>query len=358
MISPLCAVRRRTGSATAAWAAPSTSPRGTRTDCPGDPHGQGRFFFRSGDHTTGTALDGAGVSGTYSLLAGADYTDFGEIRSGGGDKEPFSSFERANWRARLSLLPQKSPLIVTGTYLGHFSNNLPRTDQLGLGRIATTDISDNLVYVSLDWRPQAALEKLGIKASYHQVTENATQDVCPVVGGADRIDMASCSSLQTAISAHGYRDVIDTFGLYADFGVRLLKERIRIGGSIEYYYDTIMSTRTELRTLNDVNELIEQTRGVYSSGSYYSRFGTDLHMDAVLATTRIGNLKAHLGGRVSHFAGYAPVVPERNEDIHYTHGGLVDSAGIQWLYRDNFNLYGLFSQGFRSPGLQETTALG
>ncbi len=324
-------------------------------------HGTGKYLYQSGDHTSGISTDGTVSSKIYSFLAGADYTSFGQIRAGGGFKDPFSNLERSNWRVKLKLKPEDSPLSVTGTYIGHYTNNAMRTDQLGLGKITAIDNSDHLVILGLDFDPLGVIKKLRIRASYHQMSQRQNGTVCSISGGHNIIDYPACASTATALNAYKYAESVDTFGLLTSSRINLAHNRVIISGDIEYYFDNIISANTQLTPSSSPppsNIMLEQSRGVYSSGSYFSKFGVYLFTDTIPIKTKAGDLHIGVGGRFSNTAAYAPTVPEKNEDIHYTNSNFSTSASISWLIKNIFNFYGTFSSASRTPDLQESSALG
>ncbi|MBN2803600.1 MAG: TonB-dependent receptor [Deltaproteobacteria bacterium] len=320
--------------------------------------GKSKYMYASGDHTSLLSADGGVSSKLYNFSTGADITSFGDVRTGGGYKEPYSSYEQANWRARLVLMPEDSPLTVTGAYLGHYANNAVRTDQLGLGKIDSYDNSDNFIYLGLDWKPVSVLKKFNIRASYHQMSQAQTGYVCPITGGHYNINYPSCSSPASLVNGYIYNDVVDTFGIMSGSQLNFADDRFIISGKIEYYFDNVISSASALSTKDGRMAMVEQPRGLFSSGSYFSNFSSYLHGNLIPLKTKGGDLNIGVGVRVSNSAAYAPTVPEKNEDIHYSDTNLSTMASVGWLYKDIVNIYGNFGASPRTPNLEETTALG
>ncbi|MBN2339925.1 MAG: TonB-dependent receptor [Deltaproteobacteria bacterium] len=323
-------------------------------------HGDGKFLYSSGIHTPGISLDSAIVRNAHAILVGADHISFGELRGGDGLKIPYTESTRTNWRAKLVLEPHNSPLTVTGAYIGHVGLGNNRTDHLGYGTIHTYENSDNLVIVDLNWDPHPVVEKLKIVASYHQTIENGDRYNCVVLGGRSVIHLPSCHSLVSANNGQKTRDIVDTFGIDASSKLALAEDRVALFGNVEYYFDNVISSSEEARIVPglDNSTFLSQNRGLYSSGSYFSKFGISLGLEGRLLKTRAGDLLALMSGRFSNFAAYAPVVPGLEEDIHYSHNAFTDAAGIRWQKDDIFSLFGNYATGFRTPSLQESTALG
>ena len=329
-------------------------------------HGGGGFYYSTASHTPGVMVNAASVRDTHSFALGANYLSLGEIRAGNGDKLPFTDSQEANWLAKVILQPEDSPVVVTGGYMGHVTDGRARTDQLGLGTIQLYDNSDNLVYINVGWKPKGPVRKINILASYHQMVENGKRYHCHLTNERDRINLPACRALGigTTINARKTQDTVDTFGIDASSELALYRDRLYLLGNLEYYFDNIISSMdAAAESIDRAGNVVPptyvlQNRGLYSSGASVSKFGTSLGINANPLRTPMGDLWIQLGGRLSHFAAYAPMVPAIEEDIHYTHSGFTDTATILWAYRDYLTLFGSWATGIRSPSLQETTAEG
>ncbi|MBN2715147.1 MAG: TonB-dependent receptor [Deltaproteobacteria bacterium] len=321
-------------------------------------HGAGGLYYSSGTHTPGVAVNATTVRNTHAVSVGADYFSLGEIRSGSGDKLPFTTADQADWVAKVVLYPEDSPVVVTGGYMGHLTEDRTRTDQLGLGTLHRYSNQDNLVYINVGWKPFKVFQKVNIVASYHQMVERNERYNCAVTGMRDRVYLPGCQGLTQANNAQKTQDTVDTFGLDASSSLAIYKDRLFLLGNLEYYFDNVISSMDEARVPPERPGFLPQNRGLYSSGSYFSKFGTAIGTNANLLRTRLGDLWVQLGGRLSHFAGYAPIVPGIEEDIHYTDSGFTYTASVLWAYRDLLTVWGSFATGMRPPSLQESTAFG
>ncbi|MBN2528546.1 MAG: TonB-dependent receptor [Deltaproteobacteria bacterium] len=322
------------------------------------PGGEGAFYFSSGTHTPGIFAKATMQHRNHSVALGANYLSMGDIRAGNGDKLPFSSFEDAGWMARIVLQPEQSPVAVTGAYLGHLANDRSRTDQLGFGTLQSYHNQDNLLYVKVAWKPGDMLKRLNIVASYHQMVEKKRRLNCAITGGKERISISDCRALRSAHSAIKSSDTVDTFGLDASSRFAMYQDRFFLFGNIEYYFDNIISAMEAAQNFSTKPYYMPQNRGLYSSGTWFSRFGTAIGTDVKLIHTEYWDLWMQLGGRFSHFATYAPIVPGIDADMHQTHSGFTDTAELMLQFRDFLSIWGAYATGMRAPNLQESSALG
>jgi outer membrane receptor protein involved in Fe transport len=323
------------------------------------PHGDGTLYYSSGTHSAGMHTGAHLIQDSHAVTLGASYFSYGDLRAGNGDKLPFTGFEQASWFVKLKLQPEESPVKVTGGYLGQIADDRPRTDQLDYGTLQLFNNQDNLVYINVYWDPSTVLKRLNIVASYHQSIEKIRRFNCPLNGTSERIDFSGCRALTAANNAQKNRDTVDSFGIDASSQLALYKDRLFVHGNIEYYFDNIISSMEAFSTYDEARPTFRsQNRGLYSTGSYFSKFGTAVGVDAQLIKTRAGDLWIQLGGRFSHFAAYAPLVPGIDEDIHYTGSGFSDTATLMWAYQNLFSIWGAYTTGLRPASLQETTANG
>jgi len=153
-----------------------------------------------------------------------------------------------------------------------------------------------------------------------------------------------------------YADTTISPGASAVLGWDVLDGRLRIIGGADLHHDTVLS-RAEKATADNDWVFEPLGRGNFSDGSTYLSAAAFAYLDADLVRRKDSVFAANAGARLTHVRARADAVPGIG-GVDYRHAGAVATAGLRYLYGDRLNLYLNFSQGFRAPGLEETTRLG
>jgi len=324
--------------------------------------GSAQAGFASADLSPGGAARLATKARELSLLGGGSYTRFGELRAGGGDRQPLSDYDAGSWRARAVYRPTES-LRVTGAYFGTRIDRAGRTDRAGQGDVRFYDNRDHFSYLSFGWRGNGAVSHIRATGSFHRTDEHADRYNCPTdPNTSTALDLAGCLTLEDRFlnRKRRYDDSVDSLGVDLDVGLNLLSQRLAIAGGAEAYWDFIGSSAEDARLSEDGTfPFVESQRGNFSDDSRYRTLGIYLHGDVTVwrINPALGEIHVLAGGRFSNFAASAPDVPGIG-DVDYAYNGFSFAGGLQWLRPDLFNGYATYTQGFRAPNLQETTVLG
>lgn len=324
-----------------------------------DVHGRAQGKFSSADLSSGFALQ---VSPTYSdqaLMIGAHFDRFGPLWAGGGAKQPMSDYSVGYWQAKF-LRVGGSGWKLTGAYLGSALRDTGRTDQAGIGDLRFYDNDDHLAYLSFQWRNSGTLRKIKATISFHRLDERIRRFSCQKSADGTVSDLRACFELQEnqLTRKHRYHDTVDMLGADVNGELSLWSDRIRINTGAEFYQEFIGSG-LKVADAADGFVYVEQPRGNYSDDSTYRTLGVFLRAGVLIHDfgLEVGRLRVVGGARFSHFAAFAPDVPDLG-DVEYEYNGVVGAAGLQWLRPGIYNLYFTFVQGFRAPNLQETTQMG
>jgi len=324
-----------------------------------DASGRARARFASADLSAGLGLQVSPSLGGEGLRLGAHLDRFGPLRAGGGAELPLSDYGAGYWQAKW-LHADHAGWTLTGAYLGAALRDTGRTDAAGVGDLRFYDDDDHLAYLSFRLRGEGALRALRVTASYHRLDERMRRFGCQKGADGTVADLAACFALEEhqLTRRQRARDTVDVLGADADVELSLWADRLRLQAGAEVQQEWVGSS---LETASAASGFVfeAQPRGNYSDGSTYLGLGVFLHAGLVLHDfgPEVGRLRANGGLRFSHFAAFAPDVPDLG-DVAYAHQGVVGAAGLQWLRPGVYNLYLSFAQGFRAPNLQETTQMG
>jgi len=321
--------------------------------------GRAQGKFSSADQAAGFALQTSPSFGDQALLVGAHFDRFGPLWAGGGYKQPRTDYTAGYWQAKL-VHASGERWKLTGTYLGAVLRDAGRTDAAGVGDLRFYDNDDHLAYLAFSLKGSGILRGAGATLSYHRVDERVRRFNCEKDADGTVLNLAACFELDESqlTRKRRYRDTVDVLGADANAELSFWSDRIRLRGGAEFYQDFVGSS---LETADAAGgfAFIKQTRGNYSNGSTYRSLGVYLHAGALIWDfgPKTGRLQVSGGARLSHFAAFAPDVPDLG-DVDYDYLGVVGAAGLQWVRPGIYNLYLTFVQGFRAPNLQETTQMG
>ena len=311
-------------------------------------------WLGSADRSGGGAASISAGAGPVAVLASGSLGYFGELRAGGGFVQPLTDYSQRGWFAKTVYEPSVD-WRVTGAHLGSTMRDAGRVDRLGTGEIRFYDNTDYLSYVSARHRGRGVLGEARASLSHHRLVEGQRRFNC-----APGVAANQCLTIDDSLLARERvdSDIVDSFGLDVTGRTTLLEDRLTILTGVDAYYD-IVDSYAEQAVAETGFVFIPQSRGSFSPGSTYLTAGTFLHGRAVIHDRGPGapKVRVEAGGRLSHFSGFAPDVPELG-DVNYRYTGIVGSGGVQYYQPGRFNLYASFVQGFRAPNLQETTVLG
>lgn len=325
-----------------------------------DSGGRAQGKFSSADLSNGFALQVTPTVADEALLIGAHFDRFGPLWAGGGVKQPLSEYNVGYWQAKF-LHAGSGNWTLTGTYLGSALRDTGRTDQAGKGDLRLYDNDDHLAYLAFRWKSAGTLRRINATVSYHRLDERIRCFNCEKSADGTVADLQSCLALEESqlTRKRRYHDSVDVVGADLNTELALWSDRIRINTGAEFYQEFVGSS-LKVADAADGFVFVEQPRGNYSDDSRYRSLGVFLHAGVVIHDfgPETGRLRVVGGARFSHFAAFAPDVPDIIGDIEYEYNGVVWAAGLQWLRPGIYNLYFTFVQGFRAPNLQETTQMG
>jgi len=314
------------------------------------------YRFQSADVSHSGALEGRVGSPYAGLLVGGSGSMFSTLRAGGGEDQLASDYDSYFMRTKLTV-PLSKRWDFRLAYFGGRIADAGRTDRLGQGRLTYSDNSDNLGYVRATYKSPGLLSSLEVNLSLHRTGETVDSIRCGTNDAGILEDLRGCVAEDPDLVSKRQwnRDTVVTPGAFivAELRPPLLDSKVVAG--VEAYYDVVSSEMEEAS--GDSWEWKAKDRGNYSDGSTYLMLGAFSYVDFRIATLSPFEIRAHGGARVSHSGASAPDVPALG-DLSYEDTGVVGAAGLAATVTDTLNLYFDFSQGFRSPNLQETTVLG
>jgi outer membrane receptor protein involved in Fe transport len=279
------------------------------------------------------------------------------LRTGGGEKVPLSETLQIDGRARGRLDLDGGWSLAAG-WLASVAKDIGRIDGLGAGDARLNSTADHLAWLLLERATPS--EGLGwrFQLGYHQLTEETDRARCRTTDGTvdDRDGCASFEPAQLRSQDYNWdqtRALIATASLHG----RWLDDRIRLTAGLDGRHEWIGS-RASRAAAEDDFLFKPRARGNFSDGSRYA--GVDLFAwlegRPYVAPGKV-ELVLTGGGRLAHVRARAPGVPGLGT-IEYSDTGPAFGAGARLIIANTANVYFNWSQGFRSPNLQETTVLG
>ena len=315
----------------------------------------GRFVGRLA--STDSAFEGGlrldGRVGPLAAWVAASVQHHGVLRTGGGGSVPLSAYERANWRAKVSV-DLGDAWVLTSAYLATRLHGAYRTDKLARGEVRRYDNDDHLAYLALRRRQSSGvLRDIRVALSYHHLDDQVTRYGCETNPGGGSASLSACVGLdaRTIERTRTNLDTVDAFGLKTSAELRWLNERLVLHTGLEGRFELIGSQGSDSKAGGMV-------RGTFSDGSYYG--GADLFAELEgrpYVDPGVFELVVSGGARLGSIVAHADEVPGLGE-VDYLHLNPAFSAGVRGLFFNRFNLFATFHEGVRAPNLQETTALG
>ena len=281
--------------------------------------------------------------GPVGLLGGGTYRESDDLL-GGRDigEQIYSGYE--GWAAigRMNLNFQN-----WGVCLGYLFNetvDAGRTDKFfDKGSLSLYDNRDQLAYGKLRGYLHAIRTETMLTLSHQGFFEQK-----------DSITFAEDLATEQGTT----RDEVDVATLGADlqFTTRVLDDRLRFHYGGMWYHDGVNATR-ETRE-NPYAEFTEADDKAYPDGSTYDNYGAYTMLQGDPVSTPSGHIfRLGAGYRFHGMQGFAPKEGDLPE-VEFDYQGSVFLGSIQYLYSSMATVGVTFSQGFRSPNLQEAIQLG
>lgn len=299
----------------------------------------------------------AGRSGPIGARVGIGVRRHDLLRTGGGGKVPLSETLQVDGRARGRLDLDGGWSLATG-WLASVAKDTGRIDGLGAGDARLTDTADHLAWVALEQHSAGPGFSGRIQVGYHQLTEETDRARCRTTDGTVD-DRDGCAAFDRAqLSSRDFnrdrtRALLATATLYG----RWFEDRLRLTAGLDGRHEWIASRATRARADDDFVPK-PRDRGNFSDGSRYG--GIDLYSwlegRPYVSPGRV-ELVLTGGARLARVAAHASGVPGLGT-VDYSDTGATFGAGARLLIANTANVYFNWSQGFRSPNLQETTVLG
>ncbi len=292
----------------------------------------------------------AGYDG-FSMLGGVTYKTFANLDGGGSvGRQPYSAYDQ--WSANGSFVYRFSEGFfedwsVKVGYLLASMKDVGRADKLDRnppqGQVYDND--DNLVYARLNMIFAPINTSGALTLSFQNFFER-------------KITKKVEEDLKSIISATKDETTVNTFGADLQMTTRILKDRMRFRYGGMWYHDNISADRYEKAfAVLPWDKLAAQN---FPDDSSYDLYGLFLMMEGEPLITSGGHaLKLSGGSRLHGTMAYAPA-QERAGTIEadFSHLGVVFQGGIQYYYKDMVTTAFTYSQGFRSPNMQEAGMLG
>lgn len=314
--------------------------------------------FASVDLASTLAAGLSGRQGSVAGWAGASLQSHDQLRVGGGDLAPQSAFSRYDWRGKLQA-DLGDGWSLAATVLGDRTVGATRTDQVGLADLRTTDNADDLAWLTLHKRGRGLLRHAEVTLSYHRLLERVDRASCE--RGADGLVASLPGCLDRDVSQltgrQLLRDQVHAAGLTSAFHLSLLEDRLRITAGLDADLQFVSSSKRKGRAA-DFFALGPAGRGTFSDGSRWFQLGAYAYAEG-RPYVDAGTLEIVVAGgsRLTYVGAHAPDVPGLGDVDHELVGDTM-TLGARAIIGNRLNVYLNWSQGFRAPNLQESTALG
>lgn len=308
-----------------------------------------RFAGAEDSHTARGELSMATSpeAGNFGILGGTSYRDFGDLSGGRHtDELPNTAYDELDGDAKAIWRPDDDLEFVLA-FQRVTQDDVPRTHSTIFSKSyrGTTIGSDfqrdldqrrDLTYFQMHWTPDNVdwLNRVSLSTSYHVQEETEV-----------RVRSNSRKRKQ------GFED--DTLGAWIQFESPSLIGTLTYG--VEFYHDEVESFYREFNADGSLREI--RSRGPVADNASYDLLGVYLQ-DSFRPLER---LEVILGGRFNYAHAEAddvdpdpsasPALGELNED----YSAAVGSLRLLFEARDEWNIFGGVSQGFRAPNLSDLT---
>jgi hemoglobin/transferrin/lactoferrin receptor protein len=320
----------------------------------------GQVIYRgaSADLSSEFGLQMEGREGSLSGWVGGSFRNHSVLRAGGGEEVPRSGFTQGDWRAkaRMSLGNRQD---VTIGYLGTQLSGATRIDKVNTGDLRVYGNTDHLAYLKATKRWMGdGLKRLRATVSFHQIVDVVDRNSCDL--GDDIVTgRAACLADDAAVITRRrkYEDNVNATAVSLLTDARWHGGRVKATLGVDARHEMISSRLDDARASDGFN-VVAAERGNFSEGSTYSTTDAFLTLEGrPWLSPGDTELVVRGGARWSRIQAFAPDVPNIGDVIYSAEAPVLD-AGARFLVSNSLALFTSWSQGFRAPNLQETTALG
>ena len=306
----------------------------------------GKFASANYERTGHVHLNGA--SGGSGGLAGFTYKNFDNLT--GGDRvgrQPYSGYENISAMGSLRY-GFKGELFrdwwAKAVYLFSRISDAGRTDKLyDSNSLQKYDNDDGLLYGRLHMCLPAIRTTAEGTVSWQHF-------------GEQKDNHSVEEDYSTVLSTLRDEVTVDTLGVDLDVVTRLVPDRLRLQYGGMLYRDWVTSKRS-LRN-SDQGNWVSSSQTSFPTGSNYDNYGGFAMLEGDPLSTKRGHVLRLSGGY--RFHGAAGSAPARDllPRVDFSYYGHVFQGSLQYIYRTKASVAVTFSQGFRSPNLNEAVMLG
>ncbi len=312
----------------------------------------------SADLSTELGLQVEAREGSLAGWVGGSLRNHSTLRTGGGDEVPRSDFLQGDWRAKARMELGNRQDVTVG-YFGTQISGATRIDKINTGDIRVYGNTDHLAYLTARKRWMGdGIKRLQATVSYHHIVDEVDRNSCDL---GDDILAGSAACLEDDASVitrkRQYEDSVHAAGVSLLTDSRWFGGRAKAMLGVDARHETVSSKLDDARA-SDGFAVVAADRGNFSEGSTYSATDAFLTLEGRPWVSE-GNAELVLrgGARWSRIQAFAPDVPDLG-DVNYSVEAPVFDGGARLIVANNLALFTSWSQGFRAPNLQETTALG
>jgi len=281
--------------------------------------------------------------GPFGMMAGGTYGESDNL-IGGRDigEQVHTGYE--NWSAIGRMNLNFAKWGITTGYLFNEIRDAGRTDKLfDSNSLQLYDNRDQLAYAKVMVQIDPIFTNLVLTGSYQHFFE-----------GKDNFKLLD--DLKTEESAKRDETTVGTIGVDLQASTKILDDRLRFVYGGLWYGDQVNAEG--LSRSNPNADWKKRGDKPYPDGSTYDNYGAFLMIDGDPVSTTDGHiLRLGAGYRFHGMRGFAPSengLPK----VDFDYQGNVFHGSLQYLYASQVNLALTYSQGFRSPNLQEAIQLG
>jgi len=283
----------------------------------------------------------------FTVIGGLGYKKFNDLEGGKGvGTQPFVGYDHTSAIGKMVQRFSKGAFkdwSFTVGYLYSRIDDAGRTDKLyDKNSLQVYDNTDHLVYGRLHMTFPGFSSEAKLTVSYQDFFER--KDNSTVKDDYKTITKTTRDEVSAA-----------TLGLDLNMTTRLKPRGLRLHYGAMWYKDTVNSDRFKQNAGEDWNSSSEQS---YPDGSSYSNYGAYGFLEWDVLHLDNGGYFRLGGGYRLH--GMSAQVPAKGNlpEVDFSHTGHVFLMSAQYMHREDLNVSFTFSQGFRSPNLQESVMLG
>jgi hemoglobin/transferrin/lactoferrin receptor protein len=283
----------------------------------------------------------------FTFLGGGGYKHFNDLRGGRGiGVQSYVGYDHTSALGKVVRRFSKSFFKDWSLTVGYMFSNIAdagRTDKLyDNNSLQIYDNIDHLVYSRVRMAFPTLRTEGNITLSYQDFFE--------------RIDTSKVEDDHATV-IDTIRDEVTAGTLGVDIHIitKLKEMGLRMSYGLMWYRDSVGAKRFNQKAGEAWRTVDEQN---YPDGSIYTNYGVYTFIQSDPVHLNSGGFFRLSGGYRIH--GIWAKVPEKGElpPVDFSHTGHVFLFSAQYLYREQLNMSLTFSQGFRSPNLQESVMLG